>query len=91
MTDPLLVGEHRQERKARSEQARSAEIQQPKTDAVVPEEDKQSAQTTMPTHNFHSTKLLDGEKTKTQEDIGSGLPWGNVEIINVSIVRRSMG
>lgn len=91
-TNTLRIGERCQERKAReSLEASIAESQEPKIDAIAPEDGKQSIRSTVPPRDMNSSKLLDGEKTQAKEGTGSGLPWGNVEIVNVSIVRRSMG
>ena len=93
ITDTLYLVENRQEREAGEvDEARIAEKQHPNKDAVTPEDGKQSILTSMSSHDPALSKPLEeGEKTRSEEGIGSGLPWGNVEIINVSIVRRSMG
>ena len=73
-----------------SQEASIGDTQQPKTDAVVAEDNKETTQSTVSLRDLKAGQLLDGEETPAEESRVIGLPWGSVEIFNVSIVRRSM-
>ncbi|KAL9123279.1 MAG: hypothetical protein Q9187_000151, partial [Circinaria calcarea] len=75
------IGGGRNEREAREvDEVRIVEILYLNKDAVTPEDGTLSILTSMPyRHDPTSSKPLEVEKTQSEEGIGNGLPWGNID------------